>query len=285
MSPDPHSLAQRITVETGLEFEGRKGRDSDGTHWVELRPAGHAVHQTFVLRITIGWRHINIMFRPGSFAGDLVRAMGNADEAGRTVFRSVLSACHNEGAEVTLTVNGSPCDFADCEIWNGSWRIIGLTLRKGMLAINEGNNAEDLRQIELWSSRAAAAVIAILPLEAEGDDSTIEITADAVGRAEGAKARIDVNRYERDRRNRAAALAIHGYRCKACDLDMSDRYGPIAAGLIEVHHTTPVSQLGADYIIDPNVDLMPLCPNCHSVTHRRSPSFSIAELRTMLSQT
>jgi 5-methylcytosine-specific restriction protein A len=90
-----------------------------------------------------------------------------------------------------------------------------------------------------------------------------------------------VNRYERDRRNRAAALAIHGYVCKACDLEMSDRYGPDAAGLIEVHHVTPVSEVGPGYIIDPRTDLVPLCPNCHSVAHRRSPPFSVDELRDM----
>jgi hypothetical protein len=45
--------------------------------------------------------------------------------------------------------------------------------------------------------------------------------------------------YERDRRNRAAALAIHGYSCKACNSDLSSIYGTAAAGLIEVHHLTP----------------------------------------------
>ena len=65
--------------------------------------------------------------------------------------------------------------------------------------------------------------------------------------------------------NRAAALAIHGYLCKACDLDMGLRYGPAAAGLIEVHHVTPVSASGPGYIIDPKSDLVPLCPNCHFV--------------------
>lgn len=66
---------------------------------------------------------------------------------------------------------------------------------------------------------------------------------------------------------------------------MGERYGSAAAGLIEVHHVTPVSQLGEDYIIDPRTDLMPLCPNCHSVAHRRNPPFSIDDLREMLAST
>jgi 5-methylcytosine-specific restriction protein A len=106
-----------------------------------------------------------------------------------------------------------------------------------------------------------------------------------LGLPEGAKTRIEVNRYERDRRNRAAALAIHGYCCKACKLDMGERYGSAAAGLIEVHHVTPVSQVGEDYIIDPRTDLTPLCPNCHSVAHRRNPPYSVDDLREMLAST
>lgn len=150
-----------------------------------------------------------------------------------------------------------------------------------MLAINEGDAAEDMRQIELWTSRAAAAVFAILPVEADEEEDD-NLSAEVVGLPEGAKTRIEVNRYERDRRNRAAALAIHGFVCKVCDLDMGARYGPTAAGLIEVHHVTPVSEVGEGYIIDPKLDLLPLCPNCHSVIHRRSPPFTVDELREML---
>jgi 5-methylcytosine-specific restriction enzyme A len=102
------------------------------------------------------------------------------------------------------------------------------------------------------------------------------------GLPEGAKLRIEVNRYERDRRNRAAALAINGYACKACDIDMNASYGEAAVGLIEVHHVTPVSVLGPDYRINPATDLVPLCPNCHAVAHRRVPPYSVEEIRAML---
>jgi len=63
---------------------------------------------------------------------------------------------------------------------------------------------------------------------------------------------------------------------------MSDRYGEAAVGFIEVHHLTPVSTLGPGYVIDPRTDLAPLCPNCHGMAHRRTPPWSIAELRQML---
>lgn len=279
MSPDPRSLAERVSAETGLEFSGTEGRDGNGSRWLELSPAGHPATQTFTLRTLVGWRRIDVHFRPGSFAGELMEAMGNADETGRRTFQSVLAACRTDGAEIALSINGSPCDPNDAAIWASPWRSLEFSIRRGMLAINQGDAAADMRQIELWSSRAAASVVALLPLQAQ--DREPNEVPELAGLPEGAKIRVEVNRYERDRRNRAAALAIHGYRCKACDLDMGERYGADAAGLIEVHHVTPVSEVGPAYIIDPNTDLVPLCPNCHAVAHRRSPPFSIDELRCM----
>ncbi len=70
MSPDPRSLAERISAETGLEFSGREGRDSDGARWLELQPTGYPPGQTFTLRTLIGWRRLDVHFRPGNFAGD-----------------------------------------------------------------------------------------------------------------------------------------------------------------------------------------------------------------------
>lgn len=280
MSPDPRSLAERISAETGLEFSGREGRDSDGARWLELQPAGYPPGQTFTLRTLIGWRRLDVHFRPGNFAGDLMSAMGSADETGRRTFRTVLDVCRDADAEIALAVNGMSCLPDDSAIWETEWRSFGLGVRKGMLAINDGDAQEDMRQIELWTSRVAAAVLALLPLEVE--DEGLEVSPEVIGLPEGAKVRMEVNRYERDRRNRAAALAIHGYSCKACKLDMSEHYGAAAAGLIEVHHVTPVSQLGKDYLIDPRTDLVPLCPNCHSVSHRRTPPYSVDDLREML---
>ena len=283
MSPDPAALAARVSAETALAFAGSQGRESDGSRWVELHPEGHPPSQTFALRTVIGWRRLDVHFRPGAFAGDLVASMRSADEAGRQGFITVLDSCRVEGAEIIFMLNGAAREVSDPAIWSAPWRSMSLVVRRGMLALNEGNEAEDARLIALWTGRAAAAILALLPLEQE--DSAGEVEPDTpgiVGLPEGAKTRVEVNRYERDRRNRAAALAIHGYACRACDLDMGDRYGEAAAGLIEVHHVTPVSEVGEGYVIDPRSDLVPLCPHCHSVTHRRSPPFSVAELRVKL---
>lgn len=273
---DPRALAEAVSIETGLGFIGSEGRTSEGVRWLELIPAGHPAGQTFAIRVEIGWRRIDVRFRLGSFASELMSSVRSADESGRRVFRSVLDACSSAGADVTLNLNGATRSHKDDAVWDESWRSFGFAVGKGMLAINEGNDTADMRLIEEWTTRVAAAVIALLPVEKDVEDSF-----DAHG-LPGARMRIEFNRYERDRRNRAAALAIHGHRCMACGIDMAERYGPVAEGLIEVHHIMPVSEVGSGYIINPKSDLVPLCPDCHSVAHRRLPPYSIQELQNML---
>jgi putative restriction endonuclease len=100
---------------------------------------------------------------------------------------------------------------------------------------------------------------------------------------EGSKVLRYVTTYERDPKYRRQALAIHGLRCKACDVDMGERYGAYAHGLIHVHHVVPVSTYSMPKKIDPGTELVPVCPNCHAVIHRRKDStLTIADVRRLL---
>jgi HNH endonuclease len=98
---------------------------------------------------------------------------------------------------------------------------------------------------------------------------------------EGAVTRVEVNRYERDHRARRLCLAHWGPHCAVCDLDFGERYGPLGRGFIHVHHTLELSSVGPGYQVDPVNDLRPVCPNCHSMLHRRRPALSIDELRAL----
>ncbi|WP_205208577.1 HNH endonuclease [Arenimonas caeni] len=151
-----------------------------------------------------------------------------------------------------------------------------------MLPLDFSASEHDAELVGKWVCRMSAAILALLPVESDESLDLRNPEESVAGLPEGSRLRVEVNRYERDRRNRAAALAIHGNSCMACGLSMGDRYGAAAAGLIEVHHTTPVSQMGGSYVVDPRTDLIPLCPNCHSVAHRRSPPFSVNELRVLV---
>nr|WP_232850432.1 hypothetical protein [Enterococcus innesii] len=42
--------------------------------------------------------------------------------------------------------------------------------------------------------------------------------------------------------------------------------------------------ISQDYEIDPISDMKPVCPNCHSMLHRRRPAYSIKELKRDVNQ-
>lgn len=109
---------------------------------------------------------------------------------------------------------------------------------------------------------------------------------DFEGAAEGALQTVLASRYERSQANRRACLAHHGDACKVCDKRMADVYGDIADGVIHVHHVVPLSELGGAYTVDPVRDLVPVCPNCHTMLHhgRAGAPRSAAELRAQLSR-
>ena len=132
--------------------------------------------------------------------------------------------------------------------------------------------------LEAVSVKALAILLSLLPLEPAKPTGIDR----EVGYPEGAAMAIMVNRYERDPRNRAAAIAIHGCACNICGFDFEKSYGDAGMGYIEVHHLVPLSLLPSNYLIDPKNDLIPLCSNCHSLVHRRTPPFSPEEVRGMI---
>jgi 5-methylcytosine-specific restriction protein A len=79
-------------------------------------------------------------------------------------------------------------------------------------------------------------------------------------------------------------LAVHGHRCFVCDDDLGKIYGEIGKGFIHVHHLHPlVERKGVD-VTDPKKDLIPVCPNCHSIIHRGGGTRSPEEVRRHLSR-
>lgn len=99
---------------------------------------------------------------------------------------------------------------------------------------------------------------------------------------EGALQTVELTAYERNATARRLCIAHYGATCQACDLNYEDKYGPIGADLIHVHHVTPLSAIGEAYQVDPVRDLIPLCATCHHVVHRRDPPYSLSEIRAAL---
>ncbi len=118
--------------------------------------------------------------------------------------------------------------------------------------------------------------------EHTGRDAHLPEEVAEEGLVEGAVRRIAVNAYERNPEARRRCLGHHGARCAVCELDLAQVYGPAGAGVIHVHHLTPLATIGEDYAVDPIHDLRPVCPNCHAIIHRRTPPYRIEEVQAFL---
>lgn len=116
-----------------------------------------------------------------------------------------------------------------------------------------------------------------------GFDADLAEAAHADHYTEGWRRTVVVNLIERNPAARRACIARWGAVCVACEVDMGARYGPIAEGLIHVHHLDPIANSGGIRPVDPCEDLRPVCPNCHAVIHRQSPPLSIDQVRLLLS--
>ena len=102
-------------------------------------------------------------------------------------------------------------------------------------------------------------------------------------RIEGAQIQIHATAYERDPKNRAECLRIHGTACAICGFDAAKVYGEEFRGRIHVHHIEPLGAVGAAHAIDPAKDLIPVCPNCHMILHaKKGGTYTPDEVREML---
>jgi 5-methylcytosine-specific restriction protein A len=104
-----------------------------------------------------------------------------------------------------------------------------------------------------------------------------------VGRLpEGQKKQIISNAYERNPEARQRCVEHYGYKCVICQFDFVKFYGDLGKDFIHVHHVKPISEIGEEYCVDPIKDLLPVCPNCHAMMHRRKPCCSPEEVREVI---
>jgi predicted HNH restriction endonuclease len=100
--------------------------------------------------------------------------------------------------------------------------------------------------------------------------------------AEGIKKKITVNSYERDPKARKKCLEYFGYSCAVCGINFKEKYKGIEKNPIHVHHLNPISKSNGKRKVDPIKDLIPVCPNCHTVIHSGPKLYPIERVKEML---
>lgn len=113
-----------------------------------------------------------------------------------------------------------------------------------------------------------------LPEELGGDETVVE----------GAVSQVMVNRFERSADARRRCVEARGCLCTVCGFDFEAVYGPIGRGYIHVHHIVPLSEMGGEYELHPETDLVPICPNCHAMLHSTQPAMRLEQLREHLDE-
>lgn len=98
---------------------------------------------------------------------------------------------------------------------------------------------------------------------------------------EGAAKTVTLTTHERSIAARRKCVQHYGAHCAICGFDFAKVYGPVGEGYIHVHHVIPLSAIGGEYEVDPIRDLIPVCPNCHAIIHKRVPCYSIDEMKAM----
>lgn len=96
---------------------------------------------------------------------------------------------------------------------------------------------------------------------------------------EGSVVKVLVNKYERNITARKICIAHYGSVCSVCNFSFENTYGPIGKDFIHVHHLKELSTIASNYKVNPIEDLRPICSNCHAMVHKRTPAFSISELK------
>lgn len=210
---------------------------------------------------------------PEDSAGALVRQLGRWAQDNPSAWSAAVEEISTQNVGLTITVNHEILDDPR-DPPEGLWRSFGIECWARIPARTPEEITNSLMTVA--SPALALALNSLIEQGDLGNSSFFEALP------EGAVTTVQVNRYERNPVNRLRCISHYGTDCWACGLDFKERYGPTAAGFIEVHHRTPVSALGGEYRIDPIRDLVPLCSNCHSVAHQRNPPYQPSEIRMFL---
>jgi 5-methylcytosine-specific restriction protein A len=213
---------------------------------------------------------IVLEIKPQIHARAMLESISGADNEKKTNFINYLNSLKSKRVSVDLQVNGLPINNE--ELKNCTWNNFYCRLTR--VPITDSNEPLDLFDvISEWTKQAICLFLCLLPVSDQEEQ---------MGELEGSQYQVVCNKYERSPINRELCLAKKGYTCKICGFDFEKTYGSIGRRFIHVHHIVPVSMIGPNYQINPEEDLIPVCPNCHAMLHRKSPPFLPDEIKKNL---
>jgi 5-methylcytosine-specific restriction protein A len=272
---DAKFLAQRLEARYGLGLSGGT-QEVDGGTFAAIRPNDLERPNGFAIVVARTTRIVEASLRLDGFTRSLLRQMSETDDFQRSMFTTLAKQATADGFRINVGVNENHIDNL-AELPQEEWIKLEIDCDR---PLPHGKFSEK----ELYDSALEVVsvclglVLSLLPVEGV----TNSVSGFEPGLPEGAKIRVEVNRYERSPVNRAACISHYGTKCQACDFNFEEKYGTLGSEYIEVHHRVPVSSMGGSYQLDPVKDLVPVCSNCHAMLHRTQPPLTVEELRQIV---
>ncbi len=266
-------LSRILSERVGYSVRCTEQTDSEGVfHRIGI--LGLDEQDGFTVHLRSGLTNAWAEFVPGAFSKPLLLELGRASEQQRVLFRCLVEGAKLRNIEVDMSINRKKCEPTNFDTWQRDWSVLSLSVKLQARTSATGDNTG------LFVSAGELIlnmILSLLPVEHLTDESSTQ-----TGYAEGYEHQVLETRHERNRLNRAACIQIHGVSCKVCGFDFEDVYGPLGTAYIHVHHLIPVSTIAPGTVVDPSKDLIPVCPNCHAMLHRRTPPVTPEALRSSL---
>ena len=269
-----NDIRQRLEAEYDVPFVVLCTYEA-GEPYYTIGPQNNA-KELFTIKVSFRNKvRLYMDFQPEKYSAPFIQAMSEQPAENRNRFLAYVKLLENLGAKTEIRINGASISSISVDNWPSEWHSLQIYTTK-MPVFENGEDYPD--EAYKWGSIMIGMILSladIVPVEDERILST-------EGYAEGDVQRIETNRYERNPLNRKLCLAAKGYDCIVCGMNFEKKYGNIGYHYIHVHHVIPVSNLGSGYVINPLTDLVPVCPNCHAMLHKKNPPILPDELRQQI---
>ncbi len=245
--------------------------------WYSIGPKSHA-KEYFTLNIRFQNDVRLIMeLQPDQYSKPFWEDLGNTTEEKKKTFVEFAKMFEKRKAKISFAINRLPTEWTSYERWPLHWDHVALRVSRSPVSVDQINHEEVILDWGIAMMGMILSLASIIPLENPDP-------VPGVPQREGNVQKALVNKYERNPVNRALCIAMKGTTCSVCGFDFGKTYGPIGAGFIHVHHGTPLSCMGPDYLVDPEKDLFPVCSNCHAMLHRSDPPMSVESLKQIYTE-
>lgn len=242
------------------------------------------IHDYLITHDIVDWKQFNNFTE-----GDIIFLYSTAPERKvRYMFRVIKTDVTSADY---INNNGYWSDESDFEVGQKHNRFVRLNLLAQLDEKDDRLSLETLKSLGVKTFQGASkikeqkSIDFILGIFKKTDDFDPDLI-DTKGESfyEGAKRQVIVNSYERDHKARLQCIKIHGATCAVCGIDFEKMYGELGKGFIHVHHIIPIHTIGEGYKVNPETDLIPVCPNCHAMLHRglNANARSVDELKSLL---